>query len=65
MASPLLAYFECQVGSRKIIEASCAIAELAMSMDRRFPDSPEKEAGLRKLLEARDCFLRAALSAKD
>lgn len=26
-----------------------------------FPDSPELTAGLRKLLEAKDCFIRASL----
>ncbi len=25
------------------------------------PDGPEKEAGMRKLLEAKDCFVRASL----
>lgn len=35
--------------------------ELAHWMDVRLPDSPEKDVGLRKLLEAKDCFVRAAL----
>lgn len=30
-------------------------------MDRELPNGPEKSAGLRKLLEAKDCFVRAAL----
>lgn len=30
-------------------------------MDELLPDGPEKTAGLRKLLEAKDCFVRAAL----
>ncbi|MGC4106054.1 MAG: hypothetical protein QM753_06825 [Thermomicrobiales bacterium] len=29
------------------------------------PDSPELTAGLRKLLEAKDCFVRAALDTKE
>lgn len=29
--------------------------------DENLPDGPEKTAGLRKLLEAKDCFVRAAL----
>jgi hypothetical protein len=37
------------------------IAELAQLMDRTLPDGPEKSAGLRKLLEAKDCFVRQAL----
>lgn len=35
--------------------------DLAEEMLRRLPDSPELTAGLRKLLEAKDCFVRAAL----
>lgn len=37
------------------------IGELAEAMDRDLPDGAEKSAGLRKLLEAKDCFVRAAL----
>jgi hypothetical protein len=34
---------------------------LAEEMIRVLPDGPELTAGLRKLLEAKDCFVRAAL----
>jgi hypothetical protein len=34
---------------------------LAEYMITRIPDGPELTAGLRKLLEAKDCFVRAAL----
>jgi hypothetical protein len=37
------------------------IAELAKLMDETLPDGPEKSAGMRKLLEAKDCFVRARL----
>jgi hypothetical protein len=37
------------------------IGELAKQMDESLPDGPEKTAGLRKLLEAKDCFVRAQL----
>ena len=30
-------------------------------MNEQLPDGPEKSAGLRKLLEAKDCMVRAAL----
>jgi hypothetical protein len=33
----------------------------AYEMIRRLPDGPELTTGLRKLLEAKDCFVRAAL----
>lgn len=35
--------------------------ELAREMVRNLPSSPELSAGLRKLLEAKDCAVRAAL----
>ncbi|MGI5418643.1 hypothetical protein [Actinomadura luteofluorescens] len=38
-------------------------ARLAEDMIRELPDGPELTAGLRKLLEAKDCFVRAALPA--
>ena len=37
------------------------VAELAAQMDAELPGGPEKSAGLRKLLEAKDCFVRAAI----
>jgi hypothetical protein len=42
-------------------EVSRECAELATSMVRRLPDGPELSAGLRKLLEGKDCFVRAQL----
>lgn len=36
-------------------------ATLASEMVARLDDGPELTAGLRKLLEAKDCFVRAAL----
>lgn len=40
---------------------SKAFHDLATKMDKELPNSSEKTAGLRKLLEAKDCFVRAAL----
>lgn len=37
------------------------VALLALEMLERLPDGPELTAGLRKLLEAKDCFVRQAL----
>lgn len=43
-------------------EASKLCSTLAHKMCEVLPgESPEKTAGLRKLLEAKDCFVRAAL----
>jgi hypothetical protein len=38
-------------------------SDLAEVMLRILPDGPELTAGLRKLLEAKDCFVRAGLIA--
>lgn len=37
------------------------IGELAELLEQLLPNGPEKSAGMRKLLEAKDCFVRAAL----
>lgn len=34
---------------------------LASQLESLLPDGPEKSAGMRKLLEAKDCFVRTAL----
>lgn len=43
----------------RAVSAPCA--ELATNMADFLPPSPEVTAGLRKLLEAKDCFVRAAV----
>lgn len=42
-------------------EISKPLAELRDLMETLLPDGPEKSTGMRKLLEAKDCFVRAAL----
>lgn len=46
-------------GNLKLVSKACA--GLAEEMDSGLPEGPEKTAGLRKLLEAKDCFVRAEL----
>lgn len=41
--------------------ASKPLGELAELLEQLLPNGPEKSAGMRKLLEAKDCFVRAAL----
>ena len=41
---------------------SCA--QTAEGMIEELPDGPELTVGLRKLLEAKDCFVRAAIEAE-
>ena len=50
-------------GPARSISVSCAA--LACEMIEELPDGPELTAGLRKLLEAKDCFVRAAIAATD
>jgi hypothetical protein len=47
----------------RLVSRHCA--ELAEGLLLTIPDGPELTAGLRKLLEAKDCFVRAALDASE
>lgn len=42
-------------------QTSALVSMLAQEMEQIIPDGAEKSAGLRKLLEAKDCFVRAVL----
>lgn len=42
-------------------KVSKPVSELAKLMEEILPDCAEKSTGMRKLLEAKDCFVRAAL----
>lgn len=42
-------------------EVADVLAVVAREMIHALPDGPELTAGLRKLLEAKDCLVRAAL----
>jgi len=48
----------------KLQAISRPCADLAIQTMRLTPDGPELTAGLRKLLEAKDCFVRAALDVE-
>jgi hypothetical protein len=54
----LFAYAHLPVKLQGTSKACCA---LAVEMINTLPDGPELSAGLRKLLEAKDCFVRVAL----
>lgn len=56
---PLFEYDHLPQG--KIRDTSAFVSSLADTMVRELPDGPELSAGLRKLLEAKDCFVRAAV----
>ncbi len=44
-----------------LAEVSARVEHVAGLMIRDLPDGPELTTGLRKLLEAKDCFVRASL----
>lgn len=62
MPSPIMRYFEFSHLPEKLQAVSRPIGELAQKMEAELPDGAEKSAGLRKLLEAKDCLVRAALT---
>jgi hypothetical protein len=61
MSAPILKYFAYEHLPPVLKEVSKPFAEMAHNLDSNLPDGAEKSAGLRKLLEAKDCFVRAAL----
>ena len=61
MPSTTIQYFEYSHLPENLQYVSRPIAELAHLMENTVPDGPEKSAGMRKLLEAKDCFVRASL----
>lgn len=62
MPSTTIQFFEYSHLPAHLQEVSKAVHELAHQMENTLPDGPEKSAGMRKLLEAKDCFVRAILS---
>jgi hypothetical protein len=54
-------YFNYEHLPEKLQKISKPICDLAREMNEVLPEGAEKSAGLRKLLEAKDCFVRAAL----
>ena len=60
-ADPILRYFEFNHLPPALTSVSEPFHLIAQTMDDRLPDGAEKSAGLCKLLEAKDCFVRAAL----
>lgn len=57
----VLRYFEFGHLPVPLRAVSAPCAELAINMADYLPSSPELTVGLRKLLEAKDAFVRAAL----
>lgn len=63
--TPIMKYFGYEHLPEDLQEVSKPIAQLASRLNEELPSGPEKSAGLRKLLEAKDCFVRAALDKRE
>jgi len=61
----IMNYFEYDHLPQRLQTVAMPVGELADQMDSVLPECAEKQAGLRKLLEAKDCFVRASLEIKD
>ena len=59
--SHIMKYFSYEHLPAHLQEASKPIGDLARFMEEHLPDGPEKQAGLRKLLEAIDSLVRDKL----
>jgi len=61
MKEDILQYFEYRHLPLALQAVSKPIGEMAEKMFMDLPKCAERTMGLRKLLEAKDCFVRAAL----
>lgn len=59
--SHLIQFFECGHLPEHLREVSQPFCDLATRIDDELPSNPEKSTALRKLLEAKDCAVRAML----
>jgi hypothetical protein len=59
---PVLQYFEYAHLPAHLAVVSAPFCGLAWQSARAYPSGPELAAGLRKLLEAKDCLVRVALA---
>ena len=58
----ILQFFEHGHLPANLSAVAAPFAELAKTIAATLPDNPEKSAGLRKLLEAKDCAVRAVIA---
>ena len=61
MQDRMLQFFEYAHLPAFLQDISMPFAELAQHVCKELPSNPERTAGLRKLLEAKDCIVRAKL----
>jgi len=61
---PILQYFKCEHLPARLQDISRPFGVLAELIVETLPRNPERSAGLRKLLEAKDCAVRAHLAVE-
>lgn len=61
MANRMIKLFQTTHLQQPLRDVADACREFALKMDRELPEGPEKTTGLRKLLEAKDCFVRTKI----
>lgn len=64
MPSTTIQFFSYEHLPEQLQKVSKPLYELAHLMEEMLPDGAEKSAGMRKLLEAKDCFVRANIVFK-
>tara|TARA_Y100001960_G_scaffold334192_1_gene446931 strand:+ start:7238 stop:7426 length:189 start_codon:yes stop_codon:yes gene_type:complete len=60
--SNIIKYFKYKHLPEHLQEFSKQFHDLAIKLDSELPEGEEKQVGLRKLLEAKDCFVRSNLN---
>ncbi len=60
----MMRWFEYGHLPESLQKISAPIGKLAAELDAALPEGAEKTAGLRKLLEAKDCFVRAEIEGR-
>ncbi|MCU0864186.1 MAG: hypothetical protein MUC36_10360 [Planctomycetes bacterium] len=63
-SAPILQFFAYEHLPPHLQAVSKPIGDLARQLESQLPPGAETSAGLHKLLEAKDCFVRAALAKK-
>lgn len=65
MGTTTIKYFAYAHLPPRLQAVSKPLGDVAQMLETLLPDGPEKSAGMRKLLEAKDCFVRAAVDLPD
>jgi len=64
MSEYLMQFFSWDHLPSELQPVSREVAMLAQKMYGQLPSNPEKTVGLRKLIEAKDCFVRAMIAGE-